>query len=131
MTLATLEPLRARIAGLGLILLWLAALGCSDSTPPPAPVAADQLPGLLEKTFAKAKPELKDLAGQVISALQAQDYPKAYLVLQNLAGATGLTRDQSSLASRGLMCVHELLQSAQSKGDQNAAATLDFQRRSK
>src|SRR5215510_12341786 len=66
-----------------LLLAMLTALKCRDSaSTPPAPVALEQLPTLLEAAFAKAKPELKDLSSQAIAAIQGQNYPNAYLDLQ-------------------------------------------------
>lgn len=79
---------------------------------------------MLDKAFAKAKPEAKDLAAQVVAAVQAKDYSKAYLTIQTLAGKPGLTKEQLSVTSRGMLTVSELLQAAQTQGDQKAAQTL-------
>jgi len=112
-----------------LLLVLLAAMGCNKSSSSPLPV--EQLPSALEKAFSKAKPELKGLAEEIGSSLQTQDYPKAFLALQGLSATPGLTRKQQSIASRGMLTVNSLLQSAQAKGDEKADATLKYYRSNK
>ena len=104
--------------------LWLCAAGCSKNTAPPPPLPVDQLPAALEKAFAKAKPDPKELANQIVASLQAQDYARAYTQLQNLLGKPGLTKEQISVTTRGSLSVNTLLQAAQASGDTKAAATL-------
>jgi hypothetical protein len=111
-------------AALLLQVLWLFAAGCSKNPSPPAPLSVEQLPAALEKAFTKAKPEAKDLANQIVTFLQAQDYSKAYTGLQNLLGKPGLTKEQMSVATRGSLTLTTLLQSAQASGDAKAAETL-------
>ena len=102
----------ARIMRVVLLLqvLWLGAAGCSKnaSQQAPAPLPIDQLPAALEKAFTKAKPEAKDLARQVVTFLQAQDYTKAYTGLQNLLGKPNLTKEQINVTTRGSLtwCFH-------------------------
>ena len=121
-------------------LVWLActlllfigfSLGCSQSTAPPAPLPADQMPAALQKSFAKAKPEAKDLVGQIVSALEAKNYSKLYIDLQTLAAMSGLNKDQQSIASRAVMTANTLLQEAQAKGEPQAAETLKAYLRNK
>ncbi len=106
-------------------------LGCNRSTPPPTPLSAQELPAALEKAFSKAKPDVKDLASQVVAAVQAQDYSKAFRAIQALAGQPGLTKEQASVASRATLTVNSLLQAAETKGDGQAAQTLKTYRRDK
>lgn len=40
----------------------------------------------LEKRFAKIKPDLEQLVGQITAAMEARDYPSACLELQTLGG---------------------------------------------
>ena len=114
-----------------LLFLLLVAVGCSKSSSPLAPLSVEQLPSAMEKAFSKAKPGVKELADQVIASVKTQDYPRAFQGLQNLSMAPGLTKEQSSVAARGMLTVNSLLQSAESKGDQKASATLDNYRRTK
>jgi hypothetical protein len=116
---------------LALALALMLGLGCDRSVSPPAPLPIEQLPAALEKAFSKAKSEARDLASQVIASLQAEDYSKAYVGLQSLAGRPGLNKEQLSVTTRGLLTVNDLLQSAQGKGDAKAAATLKFIRENK
>ena len=78
-----------------------------------------------------AKPEVKDLATQVVKSIQAQDYPKAFQDIQSLIAVPGLTKEQSSVVGRGTLTINELLQSAQAKGDEKAATTLENYRKNK
>jgi hypothetical protein len=114
-----------------LIFILLAAGGCNNSNSPPPPLGVEQLPSALDKAFSQAKPEVKDLASQIVSSLQARDYTKAYQDFQSLSGTPGLTREQSSVATRGMLTVNGLLQSAEAKGDEKAATTLENYRRTK
>ena len=118
-------------------LAWLCVLACGGgchrgggSAPPPA-LSAEELPAALEKTFAKAKPDLKELAGQITAAVRARDYPTAYLGLQTLAGKPGLSKEQQQIMASALVTVNNLLQTAQSQGDAKAAQTLNFLRQNK
>ena len=107
-----------------LALVLMLVLGCSRASAPPTPLTAEELPAALEKAFAKAKPEVKELAAQVVASVQAKSYAKAFQSLQNLAARPGLTKDQLSVASRATLTVNELLQAAQTQGDAKAAQTL-------
>ena len=114
------------------VLLGLAfGAGCNRSTPPPTPLSVQELPAALEKAFSKAKPDVNDLANQVVAAVQAQDYSKAFLTIQNLASRPGLTKDQVSVTSRATLTVNSLLQAAETKGDKQAAQTLKVYRADK
>ncbi len=109
---------------LSLLLLAVVTLGCDRSSTPPEPIALDQLPALMDKTFAKAKPEAKDLVAQINGALNGKDYAQAVAGLQKLSGMGSLSKDQSSVIARGIVAVNQALQDAQAKGDQKAAQTL-------
>lgn len=116
---------------LALLLVLAAGFGCNRTSPPPTPLSAEELPAAMHKAFGNAKPDTKDLAAQVVSSVQAQDYSKAFAAIQSLAGAPDLTREQSTVASRAMLTVNELLQAAQAKGDQKAAQTINTYRRDK
>ena len=113
------------------LLALVVCLGCRKSTPPPMPLTVQELPAALQTAFNKAKPEPKALAGQVVAAVQAQDYPAAFLAIQNLANSPGLTKEQMSVTSRATLTVNALLQEAQTKGDAQAEQTLQNYRRDK
>ena len=109
---------------LSLLLLTALAIGCSRNVPPPEAIPLDQLPAAMEKAFAPAKGEAKDIADQVVAALNAKDYAKAAAGLQKLTVLTGLNKEQVNTAARGVLTVNQALQEAQSKGDQKAVQTL-------
>jgi hypothetical protein len=119
--------------GITVALLFVLTLGvgCNRTSPPLAPLSAEELPAALEKAFSKAKPDAKDLANQVVASVQAQDYSKAFLAIQSLASRPGLTKDQLSVTSRATLTLNSLLQAAQTKGDPQAAQTLKTYRRDK
>lgn len=116
---------------LGLLMMLLAVPGCNRSSAPPTPLPVEQLPSALEKAFSQAQPESKDLAKQVVASVQAQDYAKAFLELQQLAAMPNLTKEQRTVTARGLLTVNGLLQTAQTKGDEKAAEVLKFQHMTK
>lgn len=112
----------ALICALGLALV--AAPGCKRHSPPPTALPAAELPAALENAFVKAPAEVKELASQTVSAVQSQDYAKAFQTLQTLSARPGLTKEQLNVTSRAMLTVTELLQAAQTKGDAKAAQTL-------
>ena len=116
-----------------LILLLASFVGaCSrSSSGPPPPLAADQIPGALQKAFSKSDSETKGAVEAINTALGAQEYSKVYGNLQTLIGKPGLNKEQQDIASRAMLTVNGLLQTAQSKGDEQAAQTLQTYRRKK
>lgn len=113
------------------LLALLATVGCNKSNSPPLPLSVEQLPAAMEKAFAKAKPELKDLAAQVVSSVQTNAYAKAYQELQSLSSVPDMTREQFSVIGRAMITVNLLLQSAAAKGDENAAEAVKVYRSQK
>jgi hypothetical protein len=114
-----------------LLLLLLAGSSCDRASKPPAPLPLDQLPAALEKAFSKAEPDTKELAASIAAAVRSQDYPKAYLGLQNLVGKPKLSREQADVTARAMLTAHDALQAAQGNGDTTAAQTLEVQRKNK
>ena len=109
----------------GLLLLGvLTAFGCSRNAPPLAALAEDQVPTAIQTAFAKAKPDIKAQADEVLAALQAKDYSKAYMGLQNLASMTNLDKEQQKVAAQAALTVNGMLQNAQTQGDTKAAEAL-------
>ena len=119
-----MKHLRVKSVALALLLGLTFGLGCNRSTPPPTPLTEQELPAALEKAFSKAKPDIKDLASQVVAAVQARDYSKAFQTIQSLASQPGLTKAQISVTSRATLTVNSLLQAAETQGDKKAAQTL-------
>jgi hypothetical protein len=126
-----MRPLNLGSVALAALLGLAFGVGCNRSTPPPTPLPVEELPAALEKAFSKAKPEIQDLANQVVAAVQAQDYPRGFQTIQNLASRPGLTKQQVSVTSRATLTVNSLLQAAEAKGDRNAAQTLQIYRKDK
>ena len=114
-----------------LLFVLLAGSSCDRASKPLPPLPLEQLPAALEKAFSKAEPDTKDLAGSVATAVRTQDYPKAYSGLQDLVGKSGLSREQTDVTTRGMLTVHDALQSAQAKGDAAAGQTLERHRQNR
>jgi len=114
-----------------LLVSLLMVAGCDKASVKPEPITLEALSPALEKAFAKASPETKDSVSRIGSDLVSKDYSKAYLDLQQLLALPGLSPEQGSVLSRGLLCVNTELQNAQSKGDSKAAETLRFQHMTK
>jgi hypothetical protein len=105
-------------------LIFFSTPGCHREEGPPPPLAAEQIPSEFAAGYKDAKPELKDLADQVLKALEAKDYPAAHQAVQNLAMSPAANKAQQILAARALITVTGLLQTAQAQGDEKAAAAL-------
>ena len=114
---------------------WLLALGlatgCNKSSVSPEPITLEALSPALNKAFTKAAPDTKEVVSLIDTELKTKEFSKAYFDLQYLAAKSGLSREQGSLLSRGLLCMNTVLQSEQAKGDQTAAKALHWQRANK
>ena len=114
-----------------LLFLLLFIAGCDRSSTPPPPLTLEELPAAFQKAFTKAKADAKALSDQVVVAVQAKEYSKAYVTLQSLLREPGLSKQEESLAARAALTVNAALQSAQAQGDQQAAETLAIQHKMK
>jgi hypothetical protein len=113
------------------VLAILGCFACNRDPGLPPPLAVDQIPAEFQKAFGTAQSEIKDLALQVSSAVQTNDYSAAFASVQALCNASGTTKEQSLLAARAMLAINGLLQTAQSKGDEQAAETLKVYQRTK
>lgn len=116
---------------LALLLPLLSVVSCSKNSGPPPTLTAAELPAAMEKAFEKASPEAKELASQIVTAVQAKDFPKAYQNVQMLAGMPSLSKQQVSVASSAMATVNTLLQEAQAQGDAKAAQAIQIHRATK
>ena len=116
---------------LGLLCVLLATTACNKNTAPPAALTVEQLPAAFDKAFAKAKPEVRGMATEVISSVQAKAYAKAHSQIQMLATASDLTKEQSSVVGRGMLTISSLMQAAAAQGDENAAQAVKVYRSNK
>ena len=108
-------------------LALLSATGCNrGSSGPPPPLAVEQITAEMLKVYSKATPEVKDAVAQLNSTLQNKDYPAAYQFVQALCNAPVATKEQRLVTVRAMLTITGLLQTAQTQGDQNAAAVLSF-----
>ncbi|MDW8309628.1 MAG: hypothetical protein RMK20_09665 [Verrucomicrobiales bacterium] len=114
-----------------LLLALACGVGCNRSAAPPAPLRVEELPGALETAFARAQPDVKALANQIVVAVQARNYPKAFASLQTLSRSPGLTDEQLTILARATLTINALLQDARAEGDPQAARTLNTYRSQK
>lgn len=116
---------------MALLLPLLFGLGCDRSSAPPTALAVEEFPAAFEKAFAKAKPETKALANQIVTGVQAKDYSKAFLALQSLLAEATLSKQQMGVASGALLTVNSLLEAAKAGGNEKAAETINIYRSTK
>jgi hypothetical protein len=105
--------------------------GCGKNPGPPPPLSVEQIPAELQKAFNNTGSETKEVVGRVISTLQSKDYPTAYEEIQTLCALPDETQEQRLLAARALLTLTGLLQTAQSQGDERAAAALKLRQTSR
>lgn len=113
-----LARLLAALAGASLM-LFLA--GCGGSKPPKE-VAATDLPTESQNLFAKASPELRELAGKAINALEAKDWATAWVAFQSLGERKDLTAEQRQFVASAIMSVGAEMEKASAQGDERAQA---------
>jgi hypothetical protein len=116
------------------VVLALAAIpiaGCNKNTGPPPPLAADQIAPELQKAYASAKPEFKDVVQKITAAMQEKDYPAANAGIQFLFTSAEGTKQQHLMAARAMLTITQLLQEAQAKGDTKAAAAIQYNKKYK
>jgi len=118
------------VFSVGLLLFGLAGCSRSGSQPPP-PLAVEQIPTEMNKAFAKAPADVKDVVNQLNTTLGAKDYVAASQAIQTLFNLPVATKDQRMVTVRSMLTINSLLQTAQAQGDQKAAAVLSEQRRLK
>jgi len=106
-------------------------LACSPNTAPPSPLAVDQIPAEMQRVFAKAKPELRQIVDKMVEALKSKDFPTAFEGMHYLTTVRDATKEQQLVTARSMLTVNALLQTASAQGDQKAAALLEYQKRSK
>ena len=114
-----------------LMFALLIGSGCDKSSTPPPALTAAEIPAAFEKAFAKAKPEIKQVATQVVTALQAKDYPNAFQGVQSLGALPSLTKQQANVISSALVTVNALMQEAQAQGDAKSAQAIKNYRATK
>ena len=114
-----------------LLLLTLLTCGCGEDTQPPKAISLDKIPAELQKAFASAAGDTKELSGQAITAVQSQDLSKASAALDALARRPDLGKIQGRTVAGATMTINAALLEAESKGDPRAAETLNLRRMTK
>jgi len=107
------------------------AIGCGKAPVPPTPLAVDQIAPELQRVFAKAQPQTRELIDEIASEVQTNGYPAAFQAVQILSAVPGVTKEQQFMTTRAMLTLNGLLQTAQAQGDQNASAALKAYLRNK
>jgi hypothetical protein len=105
-------------------------IGCGKSHSP-APTSATEAQASMQDAFKQAKPEVKAVADEVVSALQNNDSPKAYIQLHVLSGSSGLNEEQRDAATKSMLLLGQQLRQAAAKGDAEAEKALEMYRATK
>jgi len=114
-----------------LLMVTLLISGCGEATQPPKAISLDKIPAELQKAFASAAGDTKELSGQAITAVQSQDLSKASAALDALARRPDLGKIQGRTVAGATMTINAALLEAESKGDPRAAETLNLRRMTK
>ncbi len=101
-------------------------VGCSKTSGPLPPLATDQIVPEFQKAFARAKSAVKEMADKVVTEVQAKDFPMAYTDVQLISNSQDATKAQKVLAVRATQSIYQALTTAQSQGDQRAAAAVEM-----
>lgn len=113
--------LRSFLAAVVGATLLLGLSGCGRSEPPKE-ISTSDIPTESQNLFAKAAPEVKDLAGKAVAALQAQDWASAWVVFQALGERQDLTPEQREFVASSVMTIGAEMQKASAQGDERARA---------
>lgn len=114
-----------------LLLATFLAGGCGDTTKPPSAISLDQIPAELGKAFTSAKGETKDLSGLAVAAVQNKEFSKAAMALDALLRRPDLNKIQGRTVAGAAMTINAVLLEGESKGDAQAAETLNLRRLTK
>jgi len=114
-----------------LLLVTFLTCGCGEATQPPKAISLDKIPAELQKAFASAEVDTKELSGLAITAVQSKDLSKAAAALDALARRPDLGKIQGRTVAGAAMTINAALLEAESKGDPRAAETLNVRRMTK
>jgi len=97
--------------------------GCGDGgveSKPPEPLAVSAAPTTLEEAYAGSSGELRMMSDEAVRLLRVEDYPRALVILQNLAARTDLTDSQRQLTSQALLTANQKVAEAAEQGNKDA-----------
>ncbi|MBK9137306.1 MAG: hypothetical protein IPM17_00820 [Verrucomicrobia bacterium] len=95
--------------------------GCGAGKPPKE-IAATDIPTESRNLFAKAAPEVRELAGKALAALDAQDWATAWVTFQAIGQRQDLTPEQRQFVASAVMTLGAEMQKAGAQGDERAQA---------
>jgi hypothetical protein len=102
-------------------LLLVLGAGCGKGQPP-REIAATDIPKESRNLFAKAAPEMRELADKALAALEAQDWAAAWVTFQAIGERKDLTPEQRQFVASAVMSLGAEMQKAGAQGDERAQA---------
>jgi len=109
----------------------LAAFAGCDRAKPPEPVSLADVPRLLQEGFKDAQGPVKEAVSVVVTAIEAQDWPKASLAIQSLSSQSGLKAPQQELVARCTMAINAQMAEAAAAGNEQAEQVRQIHRMEK
>lgn len=130
---ANASPRRAPRAVLAGLLAAFALLGggCGESSTPLQEISTQEIVGNVPGVFDGAPAEVRQLAADVVAAIEQQDFTTAWDKLQVLGGREGLTDAQKEFVAESLASVGAEVQKAEEAGNEAAQQALQFHRANK
>lgn len=114
-----------------LFITSLISVGCSREVKAPEPIAVAQIPAALEPLFIGAKPEVASVISNLVAAIKDNDPTDALSHAEKLAQLPTLSKKQREILPRIHLALVEAANAAAEKGDQRAAAEMNFRRQNK
>lgn len=113
-----------QLLGSCLLLAAIALLAGCGKTPPPEPLAFDEIPAALAESFKQPGGELKTMLDDTTSALQTTNLMQAAAALQAICGLPEISTAQRTCATRALLAVNAQIQTQADSGSSEAAGFI-------
>lgn len=119
----------AFLAGASLVVLL--TTGCEREAKQPEAISTEQITGNVPEVFKGAPAEVRQLAADVVEAINQQDFATAWGKLQDLNAREGLTPGQKDFVAQSIASVGAEVQKAEETGNEEAQKALQFHRANK
>ena len=116
---------------LGAFVFALAGVGCSKKKSAGQTASPQESAANVQSVFQNAAEEIKQQAGEVVTAVQSQNSVVAYTRLENLSGRPNLTPEQQQAVFEMQMALVRQLQAESAKGNAAAEELLNRYRATK
>ncbi|MHB8519835.1 MAG: hypothetical protein ACYDH9_03665 [Limisphaerales bacterium] len=110
----------------GIIACVIAGLLCGCHRSAQIPATPAEIQSTIQTAFKDGDPKAKAMANDVVAALQNQKTSEAFMGLNALSTAPGLTEEQRIAAARSKAAISRELRAQADKGDAEAAKILQL-----